>query len=167
MSEDRVNEIENEAEADEMDAIEFDDVDRAVAFVLDGQRYALPIGRVQEIQQIVAFSEVPGGSSGVIGMINLRGAVIPAIDLRRLVGLMPAEYTLETPMIICHVQGKLLALVVDEVLDVIELPSEIMHEAPSMHSLAAKMLGVARLPDGLMYLLDVDALLAPVIGGGW
>lgn len=157
------------ADEDLDSGIEFDEdeVPRAVAFMLAGQRYALPIVRVQEIQQIVALSEVPGGGSGVIGMINLRGSVIPAIDLRRLVGLPTAEYTLETPMIICHVGDRLVALVVDEVLDVIELSDEIMQETPQMHSLASKMLGVARLPDGLLYLLDVDALLAPVMGGGW
>jgi purine-binding chemotaxis protein CheW len=143
------------------------DVTRVVAFFLAGQRYALPIERVQEIQQIVAFSDVPGGSSGVVGMINLRGQVIPAVDLRRLVGLPADEYTLETPMIICRVGEVLLALVVDEVLDVIELPPGCMQDAPRMHALSSKMLGVARMEDGLTYLLDLDALLSPVMSGGW
>ncbi len=142
-------------------------IDRVVAFYLGGQRYALPIDRVQEIQQIVAFSEVPSGGTGVVGMINLRGNVIPAIDLRRIVGLAPQEYTLETPMIICRVRGQLLALVVDEVQDVIELPDGCLQAAPPMHALASKMIGVARLEDGLVYLLDLDQILAPTMMGGW
>lgn len=142
-------------------------VERAVAFFLDGQRYALPIERVQEIQQIVEFSEVPGGGSGIVGMINLRGHVIPALDLRRVVGLTPQEYDLETPMIICRIRGQLVALVVDEVQDVLEFPDGCLQAAPPMHSLSSKMIGVARLGDGLVYLLDLDQLLAPILSGGW
>lgn len=141
---------------------------RAVTFFLSGQRYALPIDRVQEIQQIVAFSEVPGGTSGVVGMVNLRGRVIPAVDLRRLLGLTSEEYTLETPMIICRIHDQLVALVADEVQDVVELPLGSLQEAPAMHSLAAKMLGVARMDDGLIYLLDLDQLLGHILSsGGW
>lgn len=142
-------------------------VERAVAFFLDAQRYALPIDRVQEIQQIVAFSEVPGGGTGVVGMINLRGHVIPAVDLRRIVGLPPREYDLETPMIICRIKGQLVALVVDEVQDVLELPDGCLQAAPPMHALSSKMIGVARLDDGLVYLLDLDLLLGPTLSGGW
>jgi purine-binding chemotaxis protein CheW len=150
------------------DAVEVCDyVERAVAFFLGGQRYALPIDRVQEIQQIVAFSEVPGGGSGVVGMVNLRGHVIPAVDLRRIVGLQPEEYTLETPMIICRIKGQLVALVVDEVQDVMQLPDGCLQAAPPMHALSSKMIGVARLPDGLIYLLDLDLLLEQALRGGW
>ncbi len=141
---------------------------RAVTFFLNGQRYALPIERVQEIQQIVAFSEVPGGSSGVVGMINLRGQVIPAVDMRRLLGIAPQEYTLDTPMLICRIDEQLVALVADEVQDVIELPEGCIQDAPAMHALSSKMLGVARMDDGLIYLLDLDRLLGSVItSGGW
>lgn len=142
-------------------------IDRVVAFYLDGQRYALPIDAVQEIQQIVAFSEVPGGGSGVVGMVNLRGQVIPAVDLRRIVGLASMEYTLETPMIICRVQDHLVALVVDEVQDVLELSPEWLQAPPSMHSLASKMLAVARLEDGLVYVFDVTKLIGASVSGGW
>jgi purine-binding chemotaxis protein CheW len=140
-------------------------VERAVAFFLAGQRYALPIERVQEIQQIVEFSDVPSGGTGVVGMVNLRGSVIPAIDMRRLVGLPTEEYTLETPMIICRYKGQVIALVVDEVQDVLELPEGCLQAAPPMHQLSSKMMGVARLDDGLVYLLDLEKLLAAA--GGW
>lgn len=149
------------------DVMEMPVIDRVVAFFLDGQRYALPIDSVQEIQQIVAFSEVPGGAGGVIGMVNLRGQVIPAVDMRRLVGLAPSEYTLETPMIICRVSDQLVALVVDEVQDVLELPADCLQAAPAMHTLASKMIAVARLDDGLVYIMAVESLLGGALGGGW
>jgi purine-binding chemotaxis protein CheW len=98
-------------------------------------------------------------------MINLRGRVIPAVDMRRLVGLPEEPYTLETPMIIVHAEGHTIALIVDEVQDVLELPEGCMQEVPALHTLASRMLGVCRLPDGLLNLLDIDRLLSgDVIG---
>jgi purine-binding chemotaxis protein CheW len=140
-------------------------VERIVAFFLSGQRYALPIERVREIQQIVALSEVPAGTKGVVGMVNLRGTVIPAVDMRRLLGLEPREYTLETPMVISEVCGEFVALIVDEVQDVFELPSDSLQEAPALHQLSASMIGVARLPDGLIYILDPDQLVGADLFG--
>ena len=141
-------------------------IDRIVAFHLAGQRYGLPIDRVNEIQQIVAFSEVPAGGSSVVGMVNLRGGVIPAIDVRLLVGLEAREYTLETPMIITRTHGETVALIVDDVQDVLELPAGCLQSAPALHALSAKMIGVCRMDDGLIYLLDVDLLLGSDILGG-
>jgi len=140
-------------------------VERVVAFFLGGQRYALPIERVREIQQIVAFSEVPAGGTGVVGMVNLRGSVIPAVDLRLLVGMEPKEYTLETPMVITDVDGDAVAMIVDEVQDVFELPFGCVQDAPALHQLSSKMIGVARLDDGLVYILDIDRLLGAGLFG--
>lgn len=137
-------------------------IEQMVTFHLAGQRYGLPIAKVQEIQQIVAFTGVPSVGSAVIGMINLRGQVIPAIDLRALFGLPHLEYHLDTPMVICRVDGHMVALVVDEVEDVIDLPEGCMSPPPGMHALASKMIGVCRLEAQLVFLLDVDRLVAPV-----
>lgn len=135
-------------------------VERAVAFLLGGQRYALPLDRVHEIQQIVAFSETSEDQSSVVGMVNLRGSVIPAIDMRVLVGLEQQEYTLETPMIITSTHSQIVALIVDEVQDVLELPRGCLQDTPPLHALASRMIGVCRMPDGLMNLLDIDLLLS-------
>lgn len=157
---------------------DFDDIEHAVpacgpvglavAFRLDGQRYALPIERVQEIQQIVAFSEVPSDDgAAVVGMVDLRGLVIPAVDVRALVGLPAIDYSLETPMVIARLgDGSLAALVVDEVLDVIELPEECLQEAPALHTMADRLAGVARLDDGLAYVVDLDRLVPVTVAGG-
>ncbi len=141
-------------------------VDQVVAFFLGGQRYALPIGKVQEIQQIVALSEVPEIDDAIVGMVNLRGQVIPAVDGRRLIGLPSQPYTLETPMVICRYREDLVALVVDEVQDVLGLPAGCLQDAPALHALSAKMIGVARLSDGLAYLFDLEKLLEPAMAGG-
>lgn len=142
-------------------------VDRVVAFFIDSQRYGIPIDHVQEIQQIVAFSEVPGAGSGVVGMVNLRGHVIPAVDMRRIMGLAAAEYTLETPMIICRIDDQLVAIIVDEVQDVLQLSPECLQGPPAMHALASKMIAVARMDEGLVYVMDVQALLGHALSGSW
>ena len=140
--------------------------ERIVAFYLSGQRYGFSIDRVREIQQIVAFSSVPAEDRGVVGMVNLRGRVIPAVDVRRLVGLEAREYTLETPMVICEAGGGLVAMLVDEVQDVFELPQGCLQDVPALHQLASKMIGVARLEDGLVYVLDLDRIVSPDLFGG-
>jgi purine-binding chemotaxis protein CheW len=136
--------------------------DKMVAFYLSGQRYAFPIVRVQEIQQIVEFSEIPSQGGPVVGMVNLRGAVIPALDMRVLVGLERRDYALETPMIICRSSDQLVAMIVDEVEDVLTMPDGCLQAPPRMHALGGKMIGVCRLDSGLVYLLDVEEILAPV-----
>ncbi len=140
-------------------------VERAVVFHLGSQRYGIPLDQVNEIQQIVAFSDVPGDGLGVVGMVNLRGEVVPAIDVRRLVGMDDRAYSLETPMIITRSGEHVVALIVDEVDDVFDLPEGCLQAASPMHALSSRMLGVARLDGGLVYLLDVDRLLAQALLG--
>ncbi|MDZ4178996.1 MAG: chemotaxis protein CheW [Coriobacteriia bacterium] len=135
-------------------------IDKMVVFFLGDQRYGLPINVVQEIQQLVAFSEVPQQGGAVVGMVNLRGSVIPALDMRMLVGLPAVEYRLETPMIMCRTAGMFVALLVDEVEDVLTLPEGCLQAAPEMHSLSSKMIGVCRMDDHLIYLLEAGELLA-------
>jgi purine-binding chemotaxis protein CheW len=144
-------------------------ISQVIAFHLGEQRYALPIERVQEIQQLVAFSEMPASDDSVVGMINLRGRVIPALDLRLLVGLEAVEYGLKTPMIICRVDDAAVALLVDEVEDVLTLSEDRVSAPPKMHQLASRMLGVGHIGTELVFVLDVDRLIDPAnlpgIGG--
>ncbi|MRR11172.1 chemotaxis protein CheW [bacterium] len=145
------------------------ELDQMIAFHLEGQRYGLPIASVQEIQQIVTFSQETGAGI-VVGMVNLRGDVIPAIDMRALIGLPHQDYHVNTPMIICRTSDGLVALIVDEVEDVVTLPPDCLAPPPKLHSLSDRMTGVCRLATGLVYLLSVDALVAPLgleSGGGW
>lgn len=137
-------------------------IGRMVVFHLADQRYGVPIASVQEIQQIVAFSEVPVGFDGVIGMINLRGHVIPAFDLRIVLGLPTQDFHVDTPMVICKTGDQLVAFVVDEVEDVLELPEGCLSPPPRMHALSGRMIGVCRMGMELIYLLDVDRLMEPL-----
>ncbi len=134
-------------------------VAQAVVFRLDEQRYALPIASVQEIQQIVEFTPVPGGSAALVGMIDLRGGVVPAIDVRALVGMPVRDYALDTPMIFLHAHHRLVALLVDAVEDVIDLPEGCMQPPSNLYALAERMLGICKVDAGLVVVLDPDRLV--------
>lgn len=132
---------------------------QAVTFLLDGQLYGLPIEAVQEIQQLVEFTPMPDAAPALVGLIDLRGMVVPAIDLRALVGIESRPFTLETPMIFCRVRGHVVSLIVDGVEDVVDLPEGGLQPASGLYGLADRMLGMCRLPKGLVLLLDIERLV--------
>lgn len=134
-------------------------VPQAVTFTLGGQLYAVPIEAVQEIQQIVEMLPLPDSTRALVGLIDLRGTVVPAIDLRALVGVPAAEFRLETPMVFCYVRDHVVALIVDGVEDVVDLPEGCVQPPSALYSMADRMIGVARLDSGLVPLLDVDRLV--------
>ena len=76
-------------------------------------------------------------------------------------GLPKEEYGLETPMIIARAGDQLVALIVDEVEDVLDMPDGCLQDPPRMHTLASRMIGVCRMDAGLVYLLDVEKIVAP------
>jgi len=134
----------------------------AVTFRVGSERYALPVERVREIQQIVAFADVPGGAGAVVGMVDVRGEIVPVVDARALIGMPPQPYTLDTPMIVALGPAGPVAFVVDAVDTVVELRADDAAAAPAMHPLASRIQAVHHLEDGLVFVLDADALLAPV-----
>lgn len=142
--------------ADEVSAVEYG---RLVVFLLERQKYALPIERVQEIQQIVAYTEIPDETGVILGMVNLRGIVVPLVDLRCLLGLSAVEYHIDTPMIIARTRDSLVALVVDEVEDVAMMPEGCLQKPSRLHALADRLLGVCRMEPDLVFLLDIDRLV--------
>lgn len=134
--------------------------DRIVTFRLDDEHYGLPIDEVQEIQQIVEFHEIARGGDGVLGTVNLRGEVLPVLDLAAWLGLPPVERDLETPMIIVHTSQVRAALVVQAVDDVVGLDGAPVQQSPGLHPLSTVMHGVACIDRELVHLVDADRLLA-------
>ncbi len=135
------------------------DIDQVILFDLADQRYALPISEVQEIQQLVQPTGLPGTAPSLLGVIDLRGEVVPVIDLRLVLGMDEASYGLQTPMVVVRTGSRLAALVVDEVEDVVDVPPESMRAPSGVHELADRMLGVCRFPDGLVFVLDLERVV--------
>lgn len=136
-----------------------DAIDRALTFRLDDQLYGLPIEYVQEIQQIVELMPLPDSAPALVGLLDVRGVVVPAVDLRVLVGMEPKPYTLETPMIFCRVHGRVVCLIVDAVEDVVEIPAGSVQPPSNLYALADRMRGVCRLAEGLVLLFDPERLV--------
>ncbi len=135
---------------------------RALVFNAAGLRYALPIEAVREVQRIVAFCPVPGANGGLIGMFELRGEVVAAIDFGEMVGLGSTERTLDTPMIVMQSGAHRAALVVDEVEDVVEMDDRTMRAVPGLHPLAERALGMFNDEGGLLTVLDPGRLMPGV-----
>jgi len=136
---------------------------RALVFQAAGLRYALPIEAVREVQRIVAFCPVPGATGGLIGMFEIRGEVIAAIDFGEMVGLGCTARDLETPMVVMQSGTRRAALVVDEVEDVVEMDDRTMRAVPGLHPLAERALGMFSDGDGLLTVLDPSRLVSAAL----
>lgn len=136
-----------------------------VAFRLEQQTYALPIEPIAQIIEMVTITPIPQVSNTVEGVINVRGAPVPVVNLRRHLGL--SEYTLQlhTPIVLTQVGELMVGLIVDEVLDVLSLPGgQITHPAdilPEGLGKAPVLRGLTHTSDGMMLLLDLDYLFLP------
>ena len=130
-----------------------------VTVIVAGQLFGLPIERVRQVFRMGHVTPVPLAPPSVAGLINLRGRVATAIDLRSRLGLKPVDARGMAAGLEC--QGDAYALVVDEIGDVLR-PRDDELEAGDAHLPAAWrgfIEGVYRLPDSIMVLLDVDAVL--------
>ncbi len=132
---------------------------RVLVFNAAGLRYALPIEAVREVQRIVAFCPVPGANGGLIGMFELRGEVVAAIDFGEMVGLGTTERDLDTPMVVMQAGTHRAALVVEEVEDVVEMDDRTMRSVPRLHPLAERALGMFNDDGGLLTVLDPGRLV--------
>jgi len=137
-----------------------------VSFAVAEQHYGLPVENVVHITEMVKITRLPKAPEIVSGVIDFRGKVIPVIDMRRLLDYPAHPYTLRTPIVISHLDGRTAGLAVDTVSGVldltpqqIDLPEEIVTE--EMLGRIHLLTGVARLPDDLLLLLNPARLLSP------
>lgn len=162
MSEQATTEFENEATNAQADK----DLLQLVSFVVGAEEYAIPILAVQEINRMMDITRVPQSPAFVEGVINLRGKVIPVVDLRKRFGMPVNENTGDERIIVVEVQGeteaRVIGFTVDKVNRVLRIGSDIVEPAPSMASGADSeyVLGVGKLDEGLLILLSLDKLFS-------
>lgn len=132
-----------------------------VTFTLGDEEYAVDILKVQEINRMKEITRVPNSPDYVEGVINLRGKVIPVVNLRKKFNLDDKGNDEQSRIMIMDIQGITMGLVVDSVSEVLRVPSSIVEPAPPMaSSISAEFLkGIAKLEDRLIILLDMDRLL--------
>jgi purine-binding chemotaxis protein CheW len=102
------------------------------AFAVGDEEYVIDIRRIREILQPLPVTAVPRAPEWMDGVVNLRGEVVPVLDVRRRLGLPPAPPTRRTKLLIVHVAGRVLALVVDGVSEVIRIPRSRIGPPPAM-----------------------------------
>jgi purine-binding chemotaxis protein CheW len=132
-----------------------------VTFTLRNEEYAVDILNVQEINRITEITQVPNSPSYVEGVINLRGKVMPVINLRKKFGLEDKERDDTSRIIIMDIKGVTNGLVVDSVSEVLRIPTDIVEPPPPMSSdISSKFIkGVAKLENRLIILIDINELL--------
>jgi purine-binding chemotaxis protein CheW len=131
-----------------------------VTFEVASEEYAVDILAVREINRMMDLTRVPQSPPEVEGVINLRGKIIPVVDLRRRFGMASAERTDASRIIVVEVGGRVLGFVVDRVHEVLRVSSDIVEPAPAMTcSVRSEFIaGVGKLADRLLILLDLDKL---------
>ncbi len=131
-----------------------------LTFRLGPEEYALEILRVQEIRAISAITPVPNTLPYVKGVMNLRGSVVPVLDLRARLGMTEAVHGRLTVIIVVIVDARAVGLVVDGVCDVLAISREDIESAPSFSGPqeGAFVAGLAHAGEKLVILLDLDAV---------
>lgn len=131
-----------------------------VSFQLGPEEYAIDILGVQEIIRVVEITRVPNAPHYVEGVLNLRGKIIPIINLRRRLGLSSTEHTKDTRIVVVDVAHLLLGFIVDSVEEVLRLPEEFIEPPPSTGRGGADEFhkGVGRVEGRLLILLDLELL---------
>jgi purine-binding chemotaxis protein CheW len=133
-----------------------------LTFFLAGEEYGIEILKVHEIIGVMPITRVPRTPEVVRGVINLRGKVIPIVDLRRRFGLEPAEETEETCIIVVQVRGVQTGVVVDSVSEVMDIRSDDVEDTPSFgpEVNTEYLLGIAKSSDKVRLLLAIDRVLS-------
>ncbi|MFP4248919.1 MAG: chemotaxis protein CheW [Armatimonadota bacterium] len=132
-----------------------------LTFGLADEVYGLEILKVREIIGMMDITSVPRTPEEVVGVINLRGNVIPIIDLRLKFGMRREKRTEETCMIVVDVDGMQMGVVVDRVLEVLDIPMGGIQDAPSfgVDVNTDFILGIGKAGDRVTILLDIARVL--------
>jgi len=133
-----------------------------VSFMIGEEEYGVDILLVQEIIRMLQVTKVPNAPDFVDGVINLRGRIIPVIDLRCKLGIERKEHDKNTRIVVVEVSGKTVGFIVDAVTEVLRIPESITEAPPEIvtgiNSEFIKAVG--KLEDRLLILIDIEKVLS-------
>jgi purine-binding chemotaxis protein CheW len=132
-----------------------------LTFSLGEELYGVDILRVQEIKGYTAVTKIPNTPPHIKGVLNLRGTIVPIVELRTKFGMPTIDYTAFTVIIVVVVQDKVMGLVVDAVSDVLDIEKKDIQPAPDFGNRVdvTFLNGIGKAGDKLVSLLDIDRLL--------
>jgi len=135
-------------------------IQQLVTFRLGDEEYGVDILKVHEIDRMMDITEVPNAPPSIEGVINLRGKVIPVINLRKKFNLPEREADSRTKIVVVDI-GTSAGMIVDSVSEVLRISSDIIEPPPPMTAGVSSeyIRGVGKLKDRLLILLDIEKLL--------
>ena len=133
-----------------------------VSFVIENEEFGVDILKVQEIIRTVDITRVPKSPDFVEGVINLRGKIVPVIDLRKRFGMARKDRDNDTRIIVVELVDKVVGFLVDKVKEVIRVEKTVIEPPPELTTSinSSYITGVAKLQDRLLILLDLDKVLS-------
>ena len=133
-----------------------------LTFVLGSEEYAIDILRVQEIRGYSAITAIPNTPAYIKGVMNLRGAVVPVVDLRAKFGMPATEYNKFTVIIVVMLGTRVTGLVVDAVSDVLNINRSDIEPPPELDTTVdlSCITGLAKAGPKLILLLDIERVVA-------
>jgi purine-binding chemotaxis protein CheW len=139
-----------------------DEILQLVSFNIGEEEFGVDILKVQEINRMLNVTRVPNAPEYVEGVINLRGKVIPVVDLRKRFGLPPKEHDKNTRIIVIELSGKTVGFVVDSVKEVLRIPKSVTEPPPALATNINSdyITAVGKLDDRLLTLLDMERVLS-------
>ena len=142
-----------------------DEVLQFVTFTLNDEEYAVDILSVQEINRITEITKVPNSPDYVEGVINLRGKVIPVINLRSKFGFEEKATDENSRIIIMEIQGIINGVIVDSVSEVLRIPASAIEAAPAVASdtISQFIKGLAKLDNRLIILVEINNLVEEAV----
>ncbi len=137
-----------------------------IGFSVGDEEYGLELRRVKEVIRVREITWLPRAPSFVKGIINLRGDMIPIIDLRHKFGLPASQGSTTTRVIVGEVDGKLMGMVVDSASQVVRIPADQIDPPPEVFGAVSRQFitGVGKLENRLVMLLNADEILTAVEG---
>ncbi|MCA2999439.1 MAG: chemotaxis protein CheW [Burkholderiales bacterium] len=133
-----------------------------LTFRLGTEEYGIDILKVQEIRGYEQPTRIAGAPAFLKGVVNLRGVIVPIVDLRIKFGLGSAEYNSFTVVIILNIAKKIVGVVVDQVSDVVALDSKDIRPAPTFSEAVVEstfIQGIGQVDDRMLILTDIERLL--------
>ncbi len=132
-----------------------------VTFHVGDEEFGVEILAVREINRMMEITRVPHAPPFVEGVINLRGQVIPVVDLRRRFGMPPRDHDRNTRIVVVELSDKVVGFVVDSVSEVLRVPASLVEPPPPIVGGVEReyLEGVVKLEDRLLILLDLQRLL--------
>lgn len=154
MKTENVKNRENEAHSGE-------DLQQYVTFLVGGETYGVSVQKVQSINEMVDITYVPHSRSYIEGVINLRGSVVPVIDMRKKFALPVKEYDQFTVILIVEVKERLIGMIADSVSDVVSIPASGIQKDIQFSARVdtASIEGIGQIDEQLIVLLNVDHFL--------